>query len=143
MIRFRMVRLHTPQFAILADKIDGRNFKMETTFSLKYTEDAKSIGVDMLLRLNHGETDQPLVVMQIFCEFEIHPEDLETCRHKNKTIIPKQIIDLFLVQTVGAARGILAAKTEDVYLGGIILPPINVSEFIAEDFVIAPQDQLP
>ena len=76
------------------------------------------------------------MVLAINCEFEIHNEDFKELRKDGKTIIPKALLELFAVHTIGTARGVLFCKTESTQFNNVIIPPINVSELIQSDMVI-------
>ena len=76
------------------------------------------------------------MVLQVLCEFGIHPEDLQSITSDNKVTIPKGTLDYFIAQTVGTARGILHCKTEGTPFNGIIIPPMNVTTMVDSDMII-------
>ena len=110
MVRFRMLRISTTQFAILA-KEAVEQYRIQTNVELK-------------------------MVLQVLCEFGIHPDDVQTLTLDGKVTIPKNIVDYFIAQTVGTARGILHCKTEGTSFNGIIIPPMDVTNIVESDMVI-------
>ncbi len=133
MVRFRMLKINVVQFAILANG-PVKNFHVETRTELKHTLDGSAVAVDMTFSfLSH---ESKIMILQVSCEFGIHPDDLKELTSENKVIIPKNVIDYFIAQTVGTARGILHCKTEGTPFNGIIIPPLNVTGIIDADMVI-------
>lgn len=128
-----MIKITTVQFAILS-KVAADEYSIETNAELKHTKDGSSIAVDMTFSFesNHERG----MVLQVLCEFGIHPEDLQAMTADNKVTIPKGVVDHFIAQTVGTARGILHSKTEGTAFNGIIIPPMNVTTLLDSDMVI-------
>lgn len=137
MIRFRMFKIHTPQFAILEDEALPRRVRVDVDFTIKTSEKGEQVAIEMSTRLLDEE--KLLLTSKTICEFEIHPEDWESITDNGKTTIPKDTIDYFLVQTVGAVRGILSCKTEGTPYGGFVLQPLDVSQIIQEPIVVEEQ----
>jgi len=133
MIRFRMIKINTVQFAILSkDVADG--YTIETSAEIKHTVDGSSVAVDMTFSFENNK--ERGMILQVLCEFDIHPEDLQSITFDNKVTIPKGTLDYFVAQTVGTARGILHCKTEGTPFNGIIIPPMNVTTMLDSDMVI-------
>lgn len=135
MIRFRMFRITVPQFAILEDELIGSGVTYETKFQLKYSLESKSIGVSLYLS-SFSEEKKRLAVLEVFCEFSIHPDDWKSCKDNGVLRISKDDIPAFIAQTIGVARGIYHCRTEGTYLNGYVLPPINAVEMVKEDLII-------
>ncbi|MPN63841.1 hypothetical protein SDC9_211608 [bioreactor metagenome] len=51
----------------------------------------------------------------------------------NVLLVPKNFMQHLAVITIGTARGILHAKTENTPFNQYVLPTINVSEMIKDD----------
>ncbi len=77
------------------------------------------------------------MILSVFCEFAIFPEDWNACMADGMITIPKQTMEYFVVQTIGTSRGILHCKTEGTMMGNIILPSFDVSNTIQEDYKFA------
>lgn len=134
MIRFRMHKINIDQFAILVKNTDVANVKILNSIGIKHTADCKSFMI--LSEFSFEENEKQLMVLNVSCEFTIHQQDFATLVKDNIITIPKHIIDYFIAQTIGTARGILHCKTEGTIYNGIIIPPINATEFLKEDMVI-------
>lgn len=133
MVRFRMFKISVVQFAILSREV-AEGYNVGTSAVIKHTVDGGSVAVDMTFSFENGK--EKAMVLEVLCEFGIHPEDLQTMTSDNKVVIPKSALDLFLAQTVGTARGILHCKTEGTPFNGIIIPPINVTNLFSSDLII-------
>lgn len=133
MVRFRMFKISVVQFAILSREV-AEGYNVGTSAVIKHTVDGGSVAVDMTFSFENGK--EKAMVLEVLCEFGIHPEDLQTMTSDNKVVIPKSALDLFLAQTVGTARGILHCKTEGTPFNGIIIPPMNVTNLFSSDLII-------
>lgn len=133
MVRFRMIKINTVQFAILSKEV-ADSYVIETSANIKHTVDGSSIAVDMTFSFENNK--EKGMILQVLCEFGIHPEDLQTMTSGNKVTIPKGTLDYFVAQTVGTARGILHCKTEGTPFNGVIIPPMNVTTMLDSDMII-------
>lgn len=64
------------------------------------------------------------------CEFKIQADDWDSLFKKNDLVIPRDLLELLAVHTIGTARGILFCKTEGTPFSSIMIPPINVSRMM-------------
>lgn len=82
--------------------------------------------------------DQPFLILEIQALFEINKTDfLEKVKQDdNSYLIAKGLAIHFTVLTIGAARGVLHAKTEGSMFNQFILPTIDVQKMIPEDLVM-------
>ena len=134
MVRFRMFRISTGQFAILSTDAPQGDVDINTNMELKHTNDGSAIQVHATFSFN--EKEKQVMVLDTTCEFAIHPDDLRSITKERQVVIPKELIDYFIAQTVGTARGILHCKTEGTPFNGIIIPPMNVTVMFKDDMVI-------
>lgn len=134
MVRFRMFRISTGQFAILSTDAPQEDVDITTNMELKHAKDGSAVQVHAIFSFNDKE--KQIMLLETSCEFALHPEDLRTITKDDKVIIPKELIDYFIAQTVGTARGILHCKTEGTPFNGIIIPPMNVTGMFKGDMVI-------
>ena len=134
MVRFRMFRISTGQFAILSTDAPQGDVDINTNMELKHTNDGSAIQVHATFSFN--EKEKQVMVLDTTCEFAIHPDDLRSITKEGQVVIPKELIDYFIAQTVGTARGILHCKTEGTPFNGIIIPPMNVTGMFKDDMVI-------
>lgn len=131
MIRFRMNKITTEQFATLEDVLPTGNISAGFEFNVKNAVEARLIGIGA--KFSFSSKDEIFMILKIFCEFEINPDDWNKCIENDVLTIPKSTMDYLLSQTVGVSRGILHCKTEGTTFNNIILPPLNVSGVIKGD----------
>lgn len=134
MIRFKMFRISTGQFAILSTEAPQGDVEISTSMELRHANDGSAVMVHATFTFS--EKEKQVMILGTTCEFSIHPEDLQTLTKDGKVVIPKGTIDYFIAQTVGTARGILHCKTEGTPFNGIIIPPMNVTNMFKDDMVI-------
>lgn len=134
MIRFKMNRITIPQFAILKEEIGIVDIKVRTKVQVKYSLDIKSIGINMVISFINNE--EKVMMLELFCEFGIHPEDWDSLIKNNILTLSKEDISYFVAQTIGTARGVFHCKTEGTSFNHIIIPPMNAMEMVKEDLVI-------
>lgn len=137
MIRFRMSRISVPQFAILCKSV-SKAYKIGIKAELKHSPNGGAVAVDMTITFE--ENEKTCVILEVLCEFVIHPDDLKSITSDNKVSIPKEVIDYFISQTLGTARGIMHCKTDGTPFNGIIIPPTDVSHMLGKDMVIPLND---
>ena len=131
MINFRMTKITVEQFAILADTMPQSSLNLTTELELKYNTAACMVAT--VMKFTFEADTGKIMMLQVCCEFEVLKDDWEKHTKEGKTVLPKELIAYFLVQTVGTARGILHCKTEGTPFNCIVLPPINVSNMVKED----------
>lgn len=138
MIRFKMLRIVTEQFAILKDVLPSNDISVDSNIGIKYTENAKNVIVE--LAISYTSEQEQVMLLKISCTFAIHEEDWKSLISDGKVTVPKTVLDYFLSQTVGTARGILHCKTEGTIFNSLILPSMNVSGILKEDMVVELED---
>lgn len=129
-----MVKINVEQFAILTDVVPDSGLSYTVELLFKSATEAKRIGCSFTVEFAHDE--KPILKLGIFCEFNIHPDDWDAHVSNGSIIITKDELGYFANQTVGTARGIMYCKTEGTPFGQFILPPINLTKLIEEDFTI-------
>lgn len=132
MVRFRMIRINTEQFAILCDELpeDLNNISIETRLRFKVSKDYR---IAPMARFSFVKDEMPLVVIEVCCEFVIHQEDWTKMLKDNDIVVPKETLEYLSAQTIGVARGVLHCKTEGTPLNVFIVPPVNVAAMIEGD----------
>lgn len=128
-----MFRISVPQFAILTKKC-ADNYEIKTDTELKNTIDGSAVAV--LMTFSFFEEEKLAIILQVMCEFQIHPDDLKEMESEGRIVIKKKLLEHFLVHTVGTARGILHCKTEGTSFNNVILPPMDVTQIIKSDMII-------
>lgn len=134
MVQFRMNRISVEQFAIIADSIPQMPITVDTDVSFGIVSNKHIVAVKF--NLSFSNNSDKLLIMELHCHFEIHPENWAGFEKDKKVIIPKDLLAHFAMHTIGTARGVLFCKTEGTIFNQFIIPPINVAEKISEDIVI-------
>lgn len=136
MIRFNMVKINTEQFAILKDNAPSSTSKvtMETNLFFKAATNVERLAADV--KFTFIEDKVPFLIIEVSCEFNIHPDDWKVMIDGDNIIIPKETQEFLAVHTVGTARGILHCKTEGTDFNKFMVPPLNVAAMIKGDMVI-------
>lgn len=131
MVRFRMSKINVEQFAILKESVPQGEITVGLEVELKQASQVEMVGVGT--SFSFESSGERFMVLKVFCEFQINPEDWAGCMSDDIVTIPKDTMDYLLSQTVGVSRGILHCKTEGTAFNHIVLPPLNVSDVIKED----------
>lgn len=136
MVRFRMFKINVEQFAVLTDKLprNTKDISLETRLSFKAAKDNK---IAPVVRFSFEKGKQPIILIEVCCEFDIHPDDWKNMIIGDDIVIPKETLEILTVQTVGVTRGVLFCKTEGTPFNVFILPPINVASMIKKDIKIS------
>lgn len=135
MLRFRMDKIGILQFAILQSECIPQDYYLNTTLSFKTDQESQHAACIAKFEFR-GKENELLLIIEVQCEFIIHPDDWKLLNKNEETVvIPKEILELFAVQTIGSTRGILFTKTEGTpyNMGNYILPPVNVHEIMQSE----------
>ncbi len=136
MIKFRMAKINVSQFAILADTAPSDGISYSIGLGFKAATDAKRIACDF--DIEFVNEDKPFLKLGVSCEFDIEPGDWDSRAEKGPLTITKDELGFFANQTVGVTRGIMFCKTDGTPFSQFIVPPINLTTLIKEDFMIDP-----
>lgn len=131
-VTFRLLKVTTEQFAIIENSFQKESeIKLETNLKFAANKESRQIGVfaQFQFSCNHN----PFIILEVGCHFEIKKESWEQMIEKTAIILPKAIMQHLCALTVGTARGVLHAKTENTSLNQIVLPTINIAEIIEAD----------
>lgn len=131
MIRFNMSRIAVNQFAILSDTYPKGNITLSTELSFKYSADTRQISCEVGYRFTSDE--EVFIILKSQCEFVIHPDDWNKFVKEDGIAIPKSVMELLAVHTIGASRGILYCKTEGTPFNSLMIPPINVARMMKDE----------
>ena len=135
-ISFRLLNIVTEQFATFeVENIpDNNNLKSELQFSIN--PDNRVVACKMNFQFLHN--NQPIVVLSIVCNFDVEEKSWnKNVLSANKITLPKHFLEHLCVITVGTARGVLHAKTENTTFNRFLIPNLNVSNLVAKDLVFA------
>ena len=128
-----IARLETNQFAIFPEKFNSLEpVGVNSSYEFSISADLSSIRCRSTFHYVQG--DNVLMVLEMGAIFAIAPEGVSEI--KAKGTVPVDFLRYMGTIVVGAARGIIHAKTEGTVLNSVILPPINLVEIIKEDLVL-------
>ncbi|MFV8373036.1 hypothetical protein [Flavobacterium sp. LB2P74] len=133
-ISFRLLNIVTEQFATFeVQNISEKNdLKSELQFSIN--PDNRVVACKMNFQFLHDS--QPIVVLSIVCNFDVEEKSWnENILTAKKITLPKHFLEHLCVITVGTARGVLHAKTENTTFNKFIIPTLNVSNLVEKDVV--------
>ncbi len=134
-MRFKMAKINISQFAILADSAPDESLSYTVEIGFKAATTDKRIGCEFSVEFAHH--DKPVLKLGVFCEYDVLPEDWDGRITDNQLIVTKEELGYFANQTVGVSRGIMFCKTEGTPFSQFIVPPINLSAIIKDDFSFA------
>lgn len=123
-----MSRIAVNQFAILTQECPDEGMALSVELSFQYSVETRQISCEAGFCFNKDSAT--LLILKSQCEFRIHPEDWEKFHKDGGIEIPRDVLELLAVHTIGASRGILHCKTEDTSFNRLMIPPINVAEMI-------------
>ncbi len=128
MARFKMSRIAVDQFAILKEDLPDKDVVINTDLSFRYSIESEEVACKASFRFKHSE--EVLLVLSCVCEFKIHPDDWSLFIKDGNFAIPKSLMEILAVHTIGTSRGVLFCKTEGTKFNGLMIPPINVAEMM-------------
>lgn len=133
-VPFRLRKIATNQFATFDSvEINEGNININLNFGFGINEDNRIIGCSA--RFEYKSEQSTFLVLNISCDFEVETEAWNSFlkKEENAIIFPKQFCTHLGVITVGTARGILHAKTENSIFNKYLLPTIDVTQSIKND----------
>lgn len=132
-IPYKIARLETRQFAIFPERFDSSaEFGVNSSYEFSISADTSAIRCRSTFHYIQGEN--VLMILEMNAFFAIAPEGMAEIQSKGS--VPVDFLRYMGTIAVGAARGIIHAKTEGTVLNSIVLPPINLVEIIKDDLVI-------
>lgn len=137
-MNFRFGGLSTDEFAIIEDAI-SKDESARAKYNISIDPDVEKKNLRFGFRCEFkNANDNTFLKIAVSGYFEIKPEDWENGldEEKTKLSIPVGFARHMGVLTIGAARGILHAKTERTPLDDFFLPTINLTEVFKEDPLI-------
>lgn len=131
-VTFRLLKVTTEQFAIIENSFQKESeTKLETNLKFAASKESRMIGVFAQFQFSYNHN--PFIVLEVGCHFEIKGESWEQMIETSTIIVPKAIMQHLCALTVGTARGVLHAKTENTSFNQLVLPTINIAEIIDSD----------
>lgn len=143
-IKFAFIKIVTDEFAITEAPFDLSaltNMTLNINFGFYPAE--QTIGVKMKFIFTQNE--KVIELIAVGCFFKIVPEDWAIIYNSktNSVHLPHLPALHFASLTVSTARGVLHGKTEGLPVNVLVIPPVNLNDFIKGDVVINPSVQAP
>lgn len=107
--------------------------RVSTRYEFQLDKENKIILCKSGFQYSQGE--KVILVLQIACYFDIEEKGFESFKQDQKIRIPVEFMRYLATISVGTARGVIHAKTENTPLNPIVLPPINLVEAIKNDYL--------
>lgn len=138
-IGFVLADIHTEQFAIIETaykESEAENIQLHSSFKFGFNEADKAILASP--RFSFEQDSTSFLILEVACIFKIEDASwLKIYNEKAKSAtLSKGFAAHLAAISVGIARGVLHAKTEQTPFTKFMLPLINVAENITEDVVL-------
>lgn len=134
MVRFNMSRIAVSQFAILSENMPQGEMNMLTEISFQYSSESRQIACEAGFRFTYE--DETILVLKVQCEFRIHESDWAGFVRKDGVGIPKSVLEILAVHTIGTSRGVLFCKTEGTAFNSLMIPPLNVARMMEDEAAV-------
>lgn len=135
-VKFALRNITTEQFALLEDvKIDDAKIKIET--NLRFGANDKEKVIAAFANFSYESESKTFIVIEVGCHFLIENSAWKEMldEESNSLNVPKGLMSHLSMITVGSARGVLHAKTENTFYNKYVLPTVNVVDMIKKDAV--------
>lgn len=133
-VGFQMSGIQTTQFATVESALkDGDKVNLKT--NIRFGANAGNKSVSVLAKFEFVQRNKPILIIEVACSFAIEPEAWTKMCSEDGTActLPRSIAMHLAVLTVGTARGVLHAKTENTPFNRFMLPTINLTKLIEGD----------
>ena len=133
-VGFGLLKITTEQFAIIESAyIESETIQLGA--GVEFGVDDKQKVVACIVRFELMMKNSPFLIIHVRCDFGVEEGAWEqfSCEEKNSICFPKGFASHLAVLTVGTARGVLHAKTENTKFNEFFLPTVNINDFVKED----------
>ncbi len=135
--KFKLVNILTNQFALIEEHFSEDISTVQLSLNHKFGIDIEKRNIALKNQIRFLSDNQIFIILEVTCTFNISEEswaELLT-EEKSEIVIPSDLATHLLVLTVGTARGVLHAKTENTKFNKYFLPTLDVSKSIENDIV--------
>ena len=136
-IPFRIVGLQVESFNLTGQKLqDGTPVEVRTSYEFGVIPDEHLVMARLTYTYVQSETE--LLQMTLVSTFDVKPDAFQTMLQDNTFTIEPYFSQYISTINVGAARGEIHARCEQVgsELANIILPPVNLIKALPDPIVI-------
>lgn len=137
-IEFLIRHISTDQFAILEDNYSrGEDFVVQFGAQIQYGLSPENKIIITTFSFDLVQKQNKFIVLTVSCHFQISEPSWQTfVSNPTEYRIPKDFAIHLGILTVGTARGILHAKTENSNFNQFIIPTINLIDMVSDDVVL-------
>jgi len=129
---FRLRKIKTKQFATI-DETDIVESKIQLDAGIGFSINSSLKVIGCSAKFEFKSAGIVFLLLEVVCEFDIKPETWDTLLDDSSIKFPLDLVRHLAVITVGTARGILHAKTEDSIYNKYFLPPVDVTQIVVSD----------
>jgi hypothetical protein len=133
-IEFQLIKTENKQFVCFPEKVTQGSLNINTTFQFGVANDRSNIKCDLLLKFNQGE--ELVLLCEIICYFSVKPESWDEMKTDNGYSVPVFFLQHMANVVVGLTRGVIFAKSEGTVFQSHVIPLMNLTEIIKEDYKI-------
>lgn len=134
-IPFKIKKIEIAQFAVFPEALDvSKNVQVNSQFSFDANIEAHVVRCKA--NFYYKQDDCLVLVLVVYCYFDIDSPSLETFKDGDNYRIPVDFLRYMATIVVGTARGIIFTKTENTPINHILLPPINLVKMLDSDCVL-------
>lgn len=134
-VEFSIAKVTTEQFAVIDDCYSpGKEIRLVGEFRFAVIQKDKVISAFSQFRFE--QEDKPFIIIAVGCHFKIKEDSWSQFRNGDKLVIERGFMLHLLSITVGSTRGVLHTKTENSRFNQYLLPTINLTDAVKEDFTV-------
>ena len=135
--KFKLVNILTNQFALIEEHFSEDVSTVQLSLNHKFGIDIEKRNIALKNQIRFLSDNQIFIIVEITCTFNISEESWVELHieEKSEIVIPSGFATQLLVLTVGSARGVLHAKTENTKFNKYFLPTLDLSKSIENDIV--------
>jgi len=137
-IQFILTGINTLEFATIESNLNELFKEAGLNTTIDFAIDEENTAIECILKFELLLDDNPIIIISVSCEFDIEENTWEQFKNAKKTVlnVPKGFIQHLAMITVGTARGVLHAKTENTPFNQYFLPQLNVAEMLDKNLKI-------
>lgn len=137
-VGFVLKKIVTDQFATIEKEIKAKaEDEIQLQVNISYGVDIENKILACTINIQYKSESTPIIVLKLTCNFQIDEKSWKSfLKTKSKKIIfPAGFVQHMAVITIGTARGVIHAKTENTPYNKFYLPTLNVKETLTNDVV--------
>lgn len=135
-IKYSLRGVSINQFATLFEaQSDNIELNLNVPIKTNYGERSIAVGANIQFKEN-GNT---FLALEVYCHYEIDSDSWEELseRRTRSVTLPKELMNNLSAISIGAARGVLCAKTENTSFSKYFIPIVMINLKDGEDLVIS------